>query len=36
MIDKIIELLSENNYKELKALLNESNEADVAECLNEL
>ena len=36
MIDKIIELLSINNYKELKALLNESNEADVAECLNEL
>ena len=36
MIEKIIELLSQNNYKELKALLRESNEADVAECLNEL
>ena len=30
MIEKIIELLSQNNYKELKALLRESNEADVA------
>ena len=36
MVEKIIELLSQNNYKELKALLRESNEADVAECLNEL
>ena len=36
MIEKIIELLSQNNYKELKTLLRESNEADVAECLNEL
>ena len=36
MIEKIIELLSQNNYKELKVLLRESNEADVAECLNEL
>ena len=36
MIEKIIELLSQNNNKELKALLRESNEADVAECLNEL
>ena len=36
MIEKIIELLSQNNYKKLKALLRESNEADVAECLNEL
>ncbi|MGN1406474.1 MAG: magnesium transporter [Erysipelotrichaceae bacterium] len=36
MIEKIIELLSQNNYKELKALLRDSNEADVAECLNEL
>ena len=36
MIEKIIELLSQNNYKELKALLRESNEADVAECLKEL
>jgi len=36
MKDKIIELLSLENFKELKELLSDSNESDVAECLDEL
>ena len=36
MIDKIKELLLKKDYKELKSFLAESNEADIAECLDEL
>lgn len=36
MIEKVFELLSQGDFKELKLLLNESNESDVAECLDEL
>lgn len=36
MIEKIIELLSNEDFKELKSFLKEQNEADVAEYLNEL
>ncbi|MBQ3418560.1 MAG: magnesium transporter [Erysipelotrichaceae bacterium] len=36
MVEKIIELLEKENFKELKLLLSEANEADIAECLDEL
>ena len=36
MNEKIIELLSNNDFKELKNLLRESNEADIADALSEL
>lgn len=36
MLEKVFELLLQGNFKELKVLLNESNESDVAECLDEL
>ena len=36
MLEKVFELLSQGNFKELKVLLNESNESDVAECSDEL
>lgn len=36
MLEKVFELLSKGNFKELKVLLNEANESDVAECLDEL
>ena len=36
MKEKVIELLANENFKELKAFLNDSNETDVAECLDEL
>lgn len=36
MIERIIELLSNDDFKALKSFLKEQNEADVAECLNEL
>ena len=36
MVEKVQELLINKQYKELKGFLNESNEADIAECLDEL
>ena len=36
MLEKVFELIANKNFKELKALLNDSNESDVAECLDEL
>ena len=36
MVEKIIELLEKEKFKELKLLLSEANEADIAECLDEL
>lgn len=36
MVERIIELLSNDDFKALKSFLKEQNEADVAECLNEL
>ncbi len=36
MLEKVFELIANKNFKELKALLNDANESDVAECLDEL
>ncbi|MDO4499844.1 MAG: magnesium transporter [Erysipelotrichaceae bacterium] len=36
MIEKVFELLSNEDFKQLKSLLSEANESDVAECLDEL
>ena len=36
MKEKIIELLAEENFKELKEFLSDANEADIAECLDDL
>jgi len=36
MIEKIIELIEQKNFKELKALLKDANESDIAEVLNDL
>ena len=36
MLEKVFNLIATKNFKELKALLNEANESDVAECLDEL
>lgn len=36
MLEKVFELISDKNFKELKELLSEANESDVAEVLDEL
>jgi len=36
MIEKILELIEQKNFKELKALLKDANESDIAEVINDL
>ena len=36
MLEKIIELISKKDFKRLKALLEDANNADISDCLNEL
>ena len=36
MIDRILDLLEDNKYQEIKSILNETNDVDVAELINEI